>query len=289
MKKISVIIPVYNVEQYLAQCLENIIHQTYNNLEIICINDGSLDNSKKILKHYAKLDKRIKVINQQNSGQSIARNTGIKNATGNYIHFMDSDDYIPLNYYEEMIKSLANTNADIVCSGFYFEMFCEKSICYKERFIYTTLIDKLQNTYAKYYNYIWRYLIKTSFIKKNNFYFTEHKIFEDIEYNIHLLTKANKVVTAPNIQYFYRYNKESTVNKKSRNYDVDYRNAKNNAKEILKQYNITLTDYEISAKYYRWKNKTILKKIVYFDKTQYILLNFIKWKMWHIRLSNLKH
>ena len=92
MDKISVIIPVYNVERYLRECLDSIINQTYRNLEIICIDDGSLDNSINILKDYSKIDNRIFIKQQQNRGPSKARNEGIKISTGKYLIFVDSDD-----------------------------------------------------------------------------------------------------------------------------------------------------------------------------------------------------
>lgn len=282
--KISVIIPVYNVEQYLSQCLENIVYQTYTNLEIICVNDGSSDNSKNILESYAKIDKRIKIINQQNSGQSVARNVGIKNATGDYIHFMDSDDYISLNYYEEMVKTLANTNADIVCSGFYFEEWKEMSVYYKDTFILTNLYDKLYKTVLNYFNYVWRYLIKTSFIKENNFYFINGKFYEDIGYTLELLIKANKVVIAPKVQYFYRYRKDSTVHNKKYNNDLTEAFLRYN--KVLEKYDIKLPNLVLDIKYYKlFSAFTILKKFVYLNKTKYKLFGFIQWRVDNIKLS----
>ena len=91
MKKISVVVPVYNTEKYLSRCLESIINQTYKNLEIICINDGSADNSQNILNKYAQLDRRIVIINQKNSGLSAVRNVGIESASGEYLTFVDRD------------------------------------------------------------------------------------------------------------------------------------------------------------------------------------------------------
>ena len=91
MPKISVIIPVYNVEKYLAECLTSVVNQTFKDIEIICVNDGSTDNSPKILKEFAQKDSRIKIINQENQGLSAARNTGLDVATGEYVSFIDSD------------------------------------------------------------------------------------------------------------------------------------------------------------------------------------------------------
>ena len=101
---ISIIVPIYRVEEYLDKCLSSIINQTYKNLEIILVNDGSDDNSIKIAKKYAKKDERIKIIEEDNKGLSCARNTGINASTGKYITFVDSDDFIEENYIEVLYK-----------------------------------------------------------------------------------------------------------------------------------------------------------------------------------------
>ena len=118
-KTISVIVPIYNVEKYLDRCLKSIINQTYKNLEIILIDDGSPDNCGTICDEYAKKDNRIKVVHKDNGGLVKARNTGLDIATGEYISFIDPDDWIELNMYEEMIKIADETNTDIVRCGYY--------------------------------------------------------------------------------------------------------------------------------------------------------------------------
>lgn len=120
MDKISIIVPVYNVEKYLKRALDSLIQQTYNNLEIICINDGSTDNSYKILQEYSELDSRIIVINQKNHGVSNARNRGLSIATGKYIMFLDPDDWYELKAVEKAYNSIVTHDADIVCFGFNF-------------------------------------------------------------------------------------------------------------------------------------------------------------------------
>lgn len=147
-KKISVIIPIYNSEKYLEKCLLSIINQTYNNLEIILINDGSSDSSGKICDVFAKKDKRIIVIHKKNGGQNSARKAGIDNASGEYISFIDSDDWIDLDYYETLQNNLHN--ADIVTSGIIFEEEAKKYISY----------DGLE---PKYYNNM-EYVLKNFFI-----------------------------------------------------------------------------------------------------------------------------
>ena len=117
MKKqplISIIIPVYNVERYLAQCLDSVINQTYPNLEIICVNDGTTDSSGQILEQYAQKDGRIVVIVQENQGLSGARNTGLKHVHGKYIMFVDSDDWIELETCEDAVIAAEKHNADLV-------------------------------------------------------------------------------------------------------------------------------------------------------------------------------
>lgn len=111
---ISVIVPVYKVEKYIHRCIDSIIHQTYENLEIILVDDGSPDNCGKICDDYAKLDNRIKVIHKENGGQSSARNAGLAAASGKFIAFVDSDDYIDNDMYEVLVKLICEYNADIV-------------------------------------------------------------------------------------------------------------------------------------------------------------------------------
>ena len=111
--KISVIVPVYNVEKYLTKCVDSIMNQTYKDLEIILVDDGSTDNSGKICDEYVKKDKRFKVIHKKNGGLSDARNVGIKNSTGEYLSFIDSDDYIDNDMIECLYNACIKNNADI--------------------------------------------------------------------------------------------------------------------------------------------------------------------------------
>ena len=116
MCKISIIIPIYNSEKYLTHCLDSILKQTYQDFEVILVNDGSTDNSAKICDNYTITDARFKVIHKQNQGVSIARNTGISYAKGEYISFIDSDDWIENDYLKNMIN-VADSSSDIIISG----------------------------------------------------------------------------------------------------------------------------------------------------------------------------
>ena len=114
---ISIVVPIYNTEKYLKRCIESILNQTYQNLEVILVNDGSLDKSGQICNEYAKRDKRIKVIHKENTGSAESRNIGIKYATGKLIGFVDSDDYIDKNMYEMLYKDLKKHDAEIaICN-----------------------------------------------------------------------------------------------------------------------------------------------------------------------------
>lgn len=119
--KFSVIIPVYNCENYISRCVSSVIEQVYTNFEIILVDDGSTDKSLEICEHWAKLDKRIKVIKQKNQGPGVARNQGIKKATGEYIVFIDSDDYVDVDYFERVHNYIKKYETDIVFIGFQFE------------------------------------------------------------------------------------------------------------------------------------------------------------------------
>ena len=120
--KISLIIPIYNTSKYLSQCLDSVLSQTLKEIEIICIDDGSTDNSIKILKNYANADSRIKIITQQNSGAGFARNNGIKNASGEYIAFLDSDDYYLDTDVLESLYENAKKNNVLICGGEFAEL-----------------------------------------------------------------------------------------------------------------------------------------------------------------------
>ena len=114
MVEVSVVVPIYNVEKYLEDCLDSIVNQTFTDLEIICINDGSTDNSLNILNNYSKQDKRIKIITQKNQGHAVATNKGIDMATGECLYLMDSDDIIALTALEETYNYMKEKQADFV-------------------------------------------------------------------------------------------------------------------------------------------------------------------------------
>lgn len=127
MNKVSIIVPIYNVANYLPKCLDSIINQTYQNLEILLIDDGSTDNSSTIADQYAKNDSRIKVIHQKNGGQSSARNTGVKKATGNYISFIDADDEIKSTFIADLLTPFDESDTSLSVCGMHYKRLKTKS------------------------------------------------------------------------------------------------------------------------------------------------------------------
>ena len=186
---ISVIVPIYNVEKYLEKCIESIINQTYRNLEIILVDDGSLDNSGAICDEYAKRDKRIRVIHKENGGLSDARNAGINVAKGEYIGFIDGDDYIDVSMYEKLIEALIANNTDMsICNFRYVDEKGEKVA--KEEFpIQNSVVegndilkkDMFENNYW-YWVVAWNKLYKKEIFEKLRF--PKGKVHED-EFIIH--------------------------------------------------------------------------------------------------------
>lgn len=140
-EKITVIVPIYNIEQYLPRCLESIMQQTYQNLEIICVDDGSTDNCPHICDVYADKDARVKVIHKENKGLAEARNTGLDMATAEYVMHVDGDDYIHSQMIEELMDSLAETNADIVYCN-YQKVFLDQHV--EDEFVYDTPRHKIK-------------------------------------------------------------------------------------------------------------------------------------------------
>ncbi len=193
--KVSVIIPVYNVEKYLRQCLDSVVSQTMHDIEIICVNDGSTDSSGRILEEYSLKDNRIVVINQENAGQSTARNKGLKIAAGEYIAFLDSDDYMEPDLCELAYNKAKQTGADIAM--YFFDTFGEDymnvsaidNIPDDEIVIRDRKIDAVNDNN----NVIWNMLYNRLFLEKHDILFLENVIFEDVHFSIKCACLCNKI------------------------------------------------------------------------------------------------
>jgi len=210
MPKISVIIPVYNVEKYLRQCLDSVVNQTLKDIEIICVNDGSTDNSQQILEEYAKKDKRIKLINQENQGQSVARNVGIKVSSGEFVSFIDSDDLLPTNDILEILYNKAVENNVKICGG-EFSDFSNSSYDYKQDYE-STLFDGYlfeRDGVIEYKDFQFdygfaRFIYNREFLRQNNIYFPSYTRYEDPPFLVKSMILAGKFYAVHKISYGYR-------------------------------------------------------------------------------------
>lgn len=219
--KVSVVIPVYNVEKYLQECLDSVLNQTLADIEIICVDDGSTDKSGKILDEYEQIDDRVRVIHQENAGVSAARNRGIDEARGEYVKFVDSDDALDLRACEICYNKAKAENADIVLHNSVDMTFNEPQF---------SLLPP---------GVVWGGLYRTIFLKNNNIKFNESTMYgEDQAFNLICNPKANKIVCVSESLYMYRTDNSgslchvSKVDKHSRSHAQDvndvYNDWKNN-------------------------------------------------------------
>lgn len=208
MPKVSVIVPVYNVEKYLKKCLDSLINQTIQDIEIIVVNDGSKDNSEEIIKEYEKNNpEKIVYLKKENGGLSDARNYGIPYAKGEYIAFLDSDDYVELDMYEKMYELAKKENSDMVECDFYWEYPNKTKI--DIGIIYSNQKEMLQKARVV----AWNKLIKRSIIEESKVQFPKGYRYEDVEFTYKLIPYLNKVSFAkePFIHYIQRENSISNV------------------------------------------------------------------------------
>lgn len=217
MKKISVVVPVYNSSKYLGRCIESILGQTYRNLEIILVNDGSTDNSEEICKKYEELDDRVIFINRENHGVSNARNEGIKKATGSYLTFVDSDDWIEEDMYSAMIQKIEKNNVDFCVCGICRESEDGKweqnikngvNIEAEDKEYFLNRIYALENITFN----LWNMIVKRE--KVSNLYFDEDIwLSEDNLYILKMLIRVNCGTIVEEIYYHYVQYKESLSHK----------------------------------------------------------------------------
>jgi glycosyltransferase involved in cell wall biosynthesis len=204
---ISVIVPVFNVEEYLPKCLDSILCQTYKNLEIIIVNDGSTDNSAQICEEHARRDSRIKIIHKKNGGLSSARNAGLDIATGEYIGFVDSDDFIEKNMYEDMLNEMLKYSANLVICNYFpggeIKYPCEKSMLANVDIIFRLYLKDCVQAFA------WNKLYSKKIF--NEIRYTEGILFEDMDIFLPTLEKAKKIILLNNKLYHYIKRENSIV------------------------------------------------------------------------------
>lgn len=253
MKKVSIIIPVYNTKQYIGECLTSVINQTYTNLEIICVNDNSDDNSLEVLEGFKKNDSRISIINfKKNAGPGYARNEAIKRVTCEYLLFIDSDDYIDRNTINTLIASKKLNDVDILIYdgkrfGYNTVEMNENKYFYLEEFFFENYTIKNQ-----YIQYIANFhspcmkIYKTSFIKENNIRFPVSIVGEDVEFWLKCLLQKPKIDYLDYVGYHRRYRKDSIMN---HNITRNLRDRLSNFNSILNicKGEITLYNYVLKS------------------------------------------
>ena len=225
MVEISVILPVYNSEDYLKECLDSLINQTFDDFEVLCINDGSSDNSLAILREYEKTDSRITVIDQENQGVAKTRNNGLSLVKGNYVYFMDGDDELDKNAFKKLHDNLASNGSDFCIMKVIFVNGVEK---YKfpafdlEKEFSNVNFDKFTFTYKDVKSHVlndlfapWLKMYKREFLTEYNFAFPDLKSYSDAPFHVETMLKANKISFVPEYLYYYRENDDSLVHSSS--------------------------------------------------------------------------
>lgn len=303
-KLISIIVPIYKVEKYLKQCIDSILLQTYKNLEIILVDDGSPDNCGIICDEYAKKDKRIKVIHKKNGGLSEARNYGIEASTGDYIMFVDSDDYISKDMCKTLLMNALKNNADIVVCNLK-EIYLDKSEKVNKQCIKGNL-EVISNIEALY-----KYLVRSTTdmvvvwnkLYKRKIFFNEKyirfpvgKLHEDMYTTYKLYYYANKIVIINDVLYYYFRRKESItglISEKNLLDEIDaiieqynfFKNKEDDLKYMLEIKNIDFYIHVLKIMYKMSLNKKILnkkmlilKKYILSDEKNILKNPYMNWK-----------
>lgn len=268
MTKLSIIVPVYNVEKYLPKCLESLIKQTLKDIEIICVNDGSMDNSLAILKEFASRDSRIRIIDNQHQGVAKTRNTGIEQSTGEYIGFVDSDDYIDIDFFEKLYNSATKSNSDIAIASIlkhknFFNIYNAK---YTKEETAITIQDKIKLCEDKkhFFFYAWNKIYHSGFIKENNIKFSEGQIYEDVMFAIKALYYSNKIISVYGTKYHYIEHENSLTKYKDKTGEKEH--------DLIKAYS-ELQEFCNS------KNIEISERLNYYTKENFgFILNLYKGK-----------
>lgn len=209
--KVTIIAPIYNVSKYLANCIESIINQTYHNLEIILVNDGSKDNSGEIADEYAKKDSRIRVIHQQNKGVSSARNAGIEAATGDYICFTDSDDYLKPDYVEYLLNMAVENDADISLTTEMFTNYYLDQISNDRQMIYSPEKATIEILCYNIPIGVYCKMFRRSFLGNEIRFIPSIYIGEGFNFNTAAFQRANKIAVGHRRIYFYRRNNPNSA------------------------------------------------------------------------------
>jgi len=270
MDKISIIVPIYNVEKYLRECIDSIINQTYTNLEIILVNDGATDTSPEICEEYAAMYNNIKIVNKVNGGLSDARNAGLEQATGEYIIFTDSDDYLAPNSCEVLYNAIKDTDLEFVSANFAFtnnDGTPWKKPMFSDKFENTELsIEEYKKSFYLLNCGVWNKIFRKDFIEKNKLRFEIGLPSEDDIFVTLAFMKAKKSYYIKDVVYYYRQR-----DTKKGNLSISYNCSMDYFKGINKTYKIVYKNFKANKQmnFYRY---------YYAKRISYILYKFIDSK-----------
>ena len=277
---ISVIVPVYRVEHYLNRCVESILCQTYSDIEVLLIDDGSPDRCGQICDEYEKQDCRVKAFHTENRGLSAARNLGLQNAEGEYIGFVDSDDWIEPGMYENLLKGLEETDSDVCVCDYFLEPAKYKMnhqsgvVIYQDADAVKALMD------GKINNFVWNKLYRKEVFK--DILFPVGKNYEDIAIMHRILFKAERVAVIPNVEYHYCFRFDSITRTHSAKNMLDYAeaflkryfflsNCQNKSYSYKQQEIMRLPAIGISAVWRWWYGCSLAEKKTYKGKVDDLL------------------
>ncbi|MBS5789928.1 glycosyltransferase [Fusobacterium sp.] len=291
--KVSIVVPIYNVEKYLDRCLQSILNQTLKEIEIILVDDGSPDNCPKMCDEYAKKDNRIKVIHKENQGLGFARNSGMKIATGEYIAFVDSDDFIEKNMFEYMYKVSIENKVDMCMAGHYkydtknntrqeIKFVKENKILGKNEAklcackMVGNLPEELSDGY--YGMSVWKNIYSLNFLRKNNIVFNSEREFvsEDAIFHLNCVPKMEKIIIIPESFYNYCDNSNSLSNTFRESKFEEYKKLYFKEIEILSEYNEVEQDKIYIARMFLANIRAHIKQL---EKSK----NSIKYKFQQIK------
>ena len=286
MEKISIIVPVYNVEVYLRECIDSILKQTYTNLEIILVNDGSTDSSLDICKEYKKKHKNIMIVDKKNGGVSDARNAGLDVATGEYIMFSDPDDFYAPNSCEVLYNAIKKTGVEFVSANFAFtnnDGTPWKKPMFSDKFQETEItIEDYQKSFYLLNCGVWNKIFRREFIEKNKMRFEIGLPSEDDIFITYAFMKAKKAYYIKDIVYFYRQRDIKKGNLSiSYNCSIDYFNGINKTYKIVYKNFKNNKQMDFYRYYYAKRISYILYKFidstVLTDKEKIKVLKKMKW------------
>lgn len=269
--KFSIVIPVYNVENYLSQCLDSVVRQTLLDIEIICVNDGTKDRSRSVLEEYKNIDNRIQIIDKENGGLSSARNAGLEVATGEYILFLDSDDYLEEKTCERLYYETLENQPDIIVFGAHIFPYypwpdewlirnlSPRTVAYQNHGVYALLNENGA------YPFVWRNCFNRTFLSKNNLTFDETVRFgEDIIFQFMSFPQTEKIIFISDKLYHYRWSRTGSL-------------MANASKDVYKKYLQHINAMRIIAQ--KWKQLGLLEKY----KKEFLAwtVSFMGWDLYN--------